>query len=74
MQEQFTDSARQALRLARQTSRACRHGYVGSEHLLLGLLKEPRGTAGVMLREAQVGPEETAGADGPADRGGRSVR
>ena len=54
MPEQFTDSAKQALRLARQTARACRHSYVGSEHLLLGLLKEPRGTAGVLLREAQV--------------------
>ena len=54
MPEQFTESAKQALKLARQTAKTCGHSYVGSEHLLLGLLKETHGTAGVLLREAQV--------------------
>ena len=57
MPEQFTDSAKQALKLARQTAVACHHSYIGSEHLLLGLVKEPRGTAAVILKEFQV--EET---------------
>ena len=39
MPEQFTESAKQALKLARQTAKACGHSYVGSEHLLLGLLR-----------------------------------
>lgn len=54
MLEQFTDSGKQALNLAKQTAKACHHGYVGSEHLLLGLLKEPLGTAGAVLRECQI--------------------
>lgn len=58
MLEQFTDSAREALRLAKQTARACHHSYIGSEHLLLGLLKEPKGTAGVVLKESQVEEEK----------------
>lgn len=58
MPEQFTDSANQALKLARQTAKACHHSYVGSEHLLLGLLKEPKGTAGVLLREFRVEEEK----------------
>ena len=58
MLEQFTDSAREALRLARQTAKACHHSYIGSEHLLLGLLKEPRGTAGVILKEFRVEEEK----------------
>lgn len=58
MPEQFTDSAKEALRLAKQTARACRHSYIGSEHLLLGLLKEPKGTAGVILKESGVEEEK----------------
>ena len=58
MLEQFTDSGKQAIKLAKQTAKACRHSYIGSEHLLMGLLKEPRGTAGVLLRECQVEEEK----------------
>ena len=58
MLEQFTDSGIQALKLAKQTAKDCHHSYIGSEHLLLGLLKEPRGTAGVVLRECQVEEEK----------------
>ncbi|MDD2959219.1 MAG: ATP-dependent Clp protease ATP-binding subunit [Lachnospiraceae bacterium] len=54
MLEQFTDSAKQALKLAKQTARSCHHSYIGSEHLLLGLLREPKGTARVILQEFQV--------------------
>lgn len=58
MLEQFTESGKQALKLAKQTAKACHHSYIGSEHLLLGLLKEPRGTAGAVLRECQIGEEK----------------
>ena len=84
MPEQFTESAKQALKLARQTAKACGHSYVGSEHLLLGLLKETHGTAGVLLREAQVEEKkllelmrqliEEAAPVGVADREGYTPR
>ncbi len=54
MQENYTDSAQQVLRLARRSAKACGHSYVGSEHLLLGLVQEPKGTAGVILRAHRV--------------------
>lgn len=54
MLEQFTESGQRALKLAKQAARSCHHSYIGSEHLLLGLLKEPRGTAGVILRDCKV--------------------
>ena len=59
MTEQYTDSAREALRLARQASQSLKHGYIGTEHLLLGLLREENGTAGSLLREANIGEERT---------------
>ncbi len=54
MQENYTESARQVQRLAKKTAKACGHSYVGSEHLLLGLVQEKNGTAGVVLRSHQV--------------------
>src|SRR5260370_21490275 len=38
--EKFTEKARIVLDLAREEARALRHNYVGTEHLLLGLLRE----------------------------------
>lgn len=38
----LTRQAQNALRLARESSAQLGHGYVGSEHLLLGLLREPQ--------------------------------
>lgn len=58
MQENYTESARQVQRLAKRTAKACGHSYVGSEHLLLGLVQEKNGTAGVILREHQVEEEK----------------
>ena len=54
MQENYTESARQVQRLAKKTAKACGHSYVGSEHLLLGLVQEKNGTAGVVLRSHNV--------------------
>ena len=54
MQENYTESARQVQRFAKRTAKACGHGYIGSEHLLLGLVQEKNGTAGVVLRGHQV--------------------
>ena len=45
MQSQFTDRAREALNLAAKCARSLKQGYVGTEHILVGLLKEPGGVA-----------------------------
>ena len=54
MPEQYTKSAKKALRLAMAAAKSFGHSYVGSEHLLLGLLREPDGTAGAVLRDYPV--------------------
>ena len=41
MERQFTRQAENALKLAKTTAKSCGHGYIGTEHLLAGLLKEP---------------------------------
>jgi ATP-dependent Clp protease ATP-binding subunit ClpC len=45
MFERFTNRARHAVVLAQEESRALRHNFIGTEHLLLGLLGEPEGLA-----------------------------
>ena len=58
MQENYTDSAKAVLRLAQKSAKICGHSYVGSEHLLTGLVQETKGTAGVILRAHQVDAEK----------------
>jgi hypothetical protein len=43
--ERFTERARQAVVLAQEEARALRHNYIGTEHILLGLLREEEGLA-----------------------------
>lgn len=50
----LTRRAQTALRLARESSAQLGHGYVGSEHLLLGLLEERRGAAARALQAAGI--------------------
>ena len=45
MFERFTERARQVVVLAQDEARALRHNYIGTEHLLLGLLREQEGLA-----------------------------
>ncbi len=45
----FTQRSQAALRLAQEASVQLGHGYVGSEHLLLGLMKESQGGAARVL-------------------------
>lgn len=49
MQPQFTDKAKTALILAERAARSLRQSYVGSEHILLGLLRENTGVAATVL-------------------------
>lgn len=58
MKTQYTDQARTAIMYAEKTARRCRHNYIGTEHLLAGLIHEKQGTAGMVLREFGVGEEK----------------
>lgn len=49
--ERFTQRARRVLSLAHQEAERMRHDYIGTEHLLLGLIREEGGVAGRVLRE-----------------------
>jgi hypothetical protein len=46
--ERFTDQARQVVVLAQDEARELRHNYIGTEHILLGLLREDGVAAGVL--------------------------
>jgi ATP-dependent Clp protease ATP-binding subunit ClpC len=54
MFERFTDRARRAMTLANQEAQRLVHDHIGTEHLLLGLVKEGSGTAAIVLREFKV--------------------
>ena len=51
MSEMFTEKARSAMVLAAREAISFRHQAVGTEHLLLGLVIEQEGIAGILLRE-----------------------
>lgn len=55
--DRFTEGARRALALSQDSAKEMGHNYVGSEHLLLGLIKEGEGAAARAL--AQLGIRET---------------
>ncbi|MCI7261712.1 MAG: ATP-dependent Clp protease ATP-binding subunit, partial [Clostridiaceae bacterium] len=55
--DRFTQKAREAIRLAVETAQELEHGYVGTEHLLLGLIKEGTGLAAVVLERFDVTEE-----------------
>ena len=57
MIDRFTQKAREAIRLAVETAQELEHGYVGTEHLLLGLIKEETGVAAAVLAEHDVTEE-----------------
>src|SRR5665647_312510 len=49
MFERFTERARQVVVLAQEEARELKHNYIGTEHLLLGLLREGDGVAARVL-------------------------
>jgi ATP-dependent Clp protease ATP-binding subunit ClpA len=57
MFERFTDQARRAVVLAQEEARTFNHNYVGTEHLLLGLLREGEGTAARALESMGITAE-----------------
>ncbi len=48
----YTSRAKKALELAMSEARVLHHSYVGTEHILIGLLREEKGIAAQVLREA----------------------
>jgi ATP-dependent Clp protease ATP-binding subunit ClpC len=58
MFERFTERARQVVVLAQDEARALRHNYIGTEHLLLGLLREEEGLAARVLGSLDVTLDE----------------
>ena len=50
----YTVKAKKAIDLAGKMSKSLHHSYIGTEHLLLGLLKEGTGVAAQVLREYGV--------------------
>ena len=57
MFERLTSEARTVVELAEGEARSLHHGYIGTEHLLLGLLGEEHGIAARALRRAGVSAE-----------------
>ncbi|WP_373217162.1 ATP-dependent Clp protease ATP-binding subunit [Ruminococcus sp. 5_1_39BFAA] len=57
MQNRFTEQAEKALSLASEAAHSLNHSYIGTEHLLVGLLGEKEGTAGRVLEEFGVDPK-----------------
>jgi ATP-dependent Clp protease ATP-binding subunit ClpC len=49
--QRFTQRARRVLSLAQEEAERLQHSYIGTEHLLLGLMREEGGVAGRVLRE-----------------------
>ena len=58
MQAKFTRQAKAALQIAESAARSWKHSYIGTEHILVGLLKEQEGTAGKILEEFGVDSEK----------------
>ena len=56
-ENKFTPRAEEALRLSQEAAGELGHGYVGTEHLLLGLIREEEGTAHTVLTEAGLTDE-----------------
>jgi len=54
MFERFTDQARRVVVLAQEEARMLGHGYIGTEHILLGLLSEGEGLAAQALRALEI--------------------
>jgi ATP-dependent Clp protease ATP-binding subunit ClpA len=54
MYERFTDRSRNVMRLANEEAQRFRHEYVGTEHILLGLLNDGSGVAANALKNLQV--------------------
>src|SRR6185295_16153269 len=58
MFDRFTDRARKVMSFARQEAERFNHDYIGTEHILLGLVKEGSGVAANVLENLEVDLEK----------------
>ena len=58
MFDKFTDRARKVIALARQEAERLRNDYIGTEHVLMGLIKEGSGVASNILENLNIEPEK----------------
>ncbi len=58
--QRFTQRARRVLALAQEEAERLSHNYIGTEHLLLGIVREENGIAGRVLRELGAKPDRVA--------------
>src|SRR5580704_98412 len=54
MYERFTDRARKVMQLANQEAQRFNHEYIGTEHILLGLVKEASGAGAKVLKNLDI--------------------
>src|SRR5260370_37523490 len=54
MYERFTDHARKVMQLANQEAQRFNHEYIGTEHILLGLVKEGTSAAANVLKNLDI--------------------
>lgn len=54
MYEGFTDRARQVMKLADEAAKRLNHEYIGTEHILIGLVDEGKGVAAHVLRNLKI--------------------
>src|ERR1700759_972200 len=59
--ERFTDLNRHSIVLAQEAARTHKHDFIGTEHILLGLLGEPRGLAYEVLLRPGLGEQPLVG-------------
>src|SRR5260370_4178728 len=52
--DRFTERARTVMQLAQEEAQRLQHNYIGTEHLLLGLLREREGVAGKVLTSMRI--------------------
>jgi ATP-dependent Clp protease ATP-binding subunit ClpA len=57
MYEHFTDRARKVMQLASHEAQRLKHYYIGTEHILLGLIREGGGVAGNVLKNLTLDPD-----------------
>ena len=57
----YTERAAQSIRIAEQLATELGHNYIGTEHILYGLVKEGTGVASQVLNMQEITPEKSNG-------------
>ncbi|MBI4343870.1 MAG: NDP-hexose 4-ketoreductase, partial [Candidatus Omnitrophica bacterium] len=58
MFNKFTERARKVILLAKEEAKRFNHDYIGTEHILLGLIREGEGVAAAVLQKLGLSPEK----------------